>query len=49
LSPMATLERGYAIVRTDNGTLILSAADARTGDRVQVELRDGSFGARVER
>jgi exodeoxyribonuclease VII large subunit len=49
LSPLATLERGYAIVRTDNGSLLLSAAEARDGRRVDVELRDGSFGARVER
>jgi exodeoxyribonuclease VII large subunit len=49
LSPRATLERGYAIVRTDNGSVLLSAGDARDGARIDVELRDGSFGARVER
>ena len=47
LSPKATLERGYAIVRTDNGVVTSSTA-VTAGDRVDVELADGSFGARVE-
>ncbi len=47
LSPKATLERGYAIVRTDN-KIVLSAASVEAGSRVSVELHDGSFGARVE-
>jgi exodeoxyribonuclease VII large subunit len=47
LSPRATLDRGYAIVRTDNGVLT-RAADVATGDRIGVELADGSFAARIE-
>jgi exodeoxyribonuclease VII large subunit len=47
LSPKATLERGYAIVRTDNA-LVLSATAVAPGDRIDVELADGAFGARVE-
>jgi exodeoxyribonuclease VII large subunit len=47
LSPQKTLERGYAIVRTDAGLVTTRAAIA-TGDRVDVRLADGSFGARVE-
>jgi exodeoxyribonuclease VII large subunit len=47
LSPRATLERGYAIVRSEAG-LVSSAAALAAGDRVDVELADGSFGARVE-
>jgi exodeoxyribonuclease VII large subunit len=47
LSPMATLERGYAIVRTDNG-VVTSAAAVIPGERVDVQLADGRFGARVE-
>jgi exodeoxyribonuclease VII large subunit len=47
LSPHATLERGYAIVRAEDG--IVRAADAlAAGDRVEVELGKGGFGARVE-
>jgi exodeoxyribonuclease VII large subunit len=48
LSPQATLERGYAIVRTDNA-VVTSAAAVAGGERVDVELADGHFGARVER
>jgi exodeoxyribonuclease VII large subunit len=47
LSPRATLERGYAIVRTRHG-LVTSAAPLSAGDRVDVELGSGSFGATVD-
>ncbi|MEO8289992.1 MAG: exodeoxyribonuclease VII large subunit [Gaiellaceae bacterium] len=47
LSPKATLARGYAIVRTDNG-IARSAAGLAQGDRVDVELAEGGFGARIE-
>jgi exodeoxyribonuclease VII large subunit len=47
LSPQATLERGYAIVRTDN-TLVTSSQDVAPGAHVNVTLADGGFGARVE-
>jgi exodeoxyribonuclease VII large subunit len=48
LSPLQTLERGYAIVRTDSGGVVSSTGDVSTGARVDVTLADGSFGARVE-
>jgi len=47
LAPRATLERGYAIVRTGN-VLVRSARDVEPGTRVDVELATGGFGARVE-
>jgi exodeoxyribonuclease VII large subunit len=47
LSPRATLKRGYAIVRTDSHVLA-DAANVAPGARVDVELAEGSFGARVE-
>jgi exodeoxyribonuclease VII large subunit len=47
LSPQATLERGYAIVRTDSGIVTASRAVA-AGRRVDVTLAEGGFGARVE-
>jgi exodeoxyribonuclease VII large subunit len=47
LSPRATLERGYAIVRSDDG-VVRSAAAVGKGARVDVELAEGGFGARVE-
>jgi exodeoxyribonuclease VII large subunit len=47
LSPMATLGRGYAIVRTDD-RIVRSSAQLAPGERVDVELAEGGFGARVE-
>src|SRR4051794_35284583 len=47
LSPRATLERGYAIVRRGDA-LVRSAAHVASGDAVSVEIADGSFGARVD-
>jgi exodeoxyribonuclease VII large subunit len=47
LSPQKTLARGYAIVRTDNG-IVRSSAALESGSRVDVELAEGGFGARVE-
>ena len=47
LSPRATVERGYAIVRRD-AQLVRSSADVEPGARVDVQLAEGGFGARVE-
>jgi exodeoxyribonuclease VII large subunit len=47
LSPRATLGRGYAIVRGEDG-LVRSSTQVRPGVRVDVELAEGEFGARVE-
>ncbi|HEY2183234.1 MAG TPA: exodeoxyribonuclease VII large subunit [Gaiellaceae bacterium] len=48
LSPVQTLERGYAIVRTDSGDVVASTSDVSTGAHVDVTVADGDFGARVE-
>ncbi|HEU4621765.1 MAG TPA: exodeoxyribonuclease VII large subunit [Burkholderiaceae bacterium] len=47
LGPQATVNRGYAIVRDLNGK-VLRAGDAQAGDKLEIELRDGYVGARVE-
>jgi exodeoxyribonuclease VII large subunit len=47
LSPRATLDRGYAIVRTGD-EIVRSTNTVSTGDEVDVEVADGRFGARVE-
>jgi exodeoxyribonuclease VII large subunit len=47
LSPRATLARGYAIVRR-GPDLVRAAGALAAGERVDVELAEGSFGARVE-
>ena len=48
LSPVQTLKRGYAIVRTDSGDIVAAAEDVSTGSHVDVTLAEGGFGARVE-
>jgi exodeoxyribonuclease VII large subunit len=47
LSPRATLERGYAIVRAA-GEIVRSSSQVASGGRVDVELGTGGFGAHVE-
>jgi len=47
LAPSATLRRGYAIVRRGE-EIVRDAGSLRTGERVDVELAEGGFGARVE-
>jgi len=47
LSPRATLDRGYAIVR-GAGAIVRSSAEVATGAHVDVELGAGGFGATVE-
>jgi exodeoxyribonuclease VII large subunit len=47
LSPLKTLRRGYAIVRTDS-RLVTSSSHVEPGRHVDVTLGDGAFGARVE-
>ena len=48
LSPVQTLERGYAIVRTDSGDVVSSTSGISAGAHVDVTLAEGGFGARVE-
>jgi exodeoxyribonuclease VII large subunit len=47
LSPKATVERGYAIVRAGE-QIVRSGKAVEPGERVEVELAEGGFGARVE-
>jgi exodeoxyribonuclease VII large subunit len=47
LSPRATLGRGYAIVRSCD-SILRTTAGLAPGERVDVELAEGAFGARVE-
>jgi exodeoxyribonuclease VII large subunit len=47
LSPRATLDRGYAIVRR-GGAIVRSSSEVTLGARVDVELGSGGFGAKVE-
>jgi exodeoxyribonuclease VII large subunit len=48
LSPLAVLDRGYALVLTDEGSLIRSIAQLNPGDQLTTRLADGAFASRVE-
>jgi len=48
LSPAATLERGYAVARLDDGAILREASDARAGESLHVVLARGTVDARVE-
>jgi exodeoxyribonuclease VII large subunit len=48
VSPLATLERGYAIVSVEGGEILRDAADARPGSIIEARLARGSVRARVE-
>ena len=48
LSPLAVLDRGYALVLSMDGNLIRSAAQVSSDDRVVTRLADGVFTSRVE-
>lgn len=48
LSPLATLERGFAIVQRDNGSLVKSAKDVKKGEQLRIRLAKDSVKAKVE-
>ncbi len=47
VSPLATLSRGYAIVRRADGRLVRSRRQVDAGDRIVVQVSDGEFEARI--
>lgn len=47
LSYKKVLERGFAVVRDDRGTPVLSSSAAKSGDSVMIEFRDGKVGATI--
>lgn len=49
LSPYATLERGYSIVRGPDGTVLRDARQAAQGDQLSIRLQHGELDARVEK
>ncbi|GAB3346226.1 exodeoxyribonuclease VII large subunit [Marilutibacter aestuarii] len=48
VSPLATVARGYAILRHEDGRVVRSALDARPGDTLDARLVDGELRLRVE-
>jgi len=48
LSPLAVLDRGYALVLDANGALVRSTSQLARGDKVTTRISDGAFVSRVE-
>jgi exodeoxyribonuclease VII large subunit len=48
VSPLATLERGYAIVSIESGQILRDASEARPGTLIEARLARGSIRAKVE-
>ncbi len=48
LSPLAVLDRGFALVKTSSGTLVRDAGKLAAGDLVDIRLARGQIRARVE-
>ncbi len=48
LSPAATLERGYAIVQREDGTVVRDSAAVGDGERLRVRLATGRLGVTVD-
>jgi len=47
LSPLATLQRGYAIVSDEQGSIVTSAAAVQEGDILTTRLAEGSLRSKV--
>jgi exodeoxyribonuclease VII large subunit len=49
LSPLATLSRGYAVARGEDGEALTSATQFAPGDSFDLTLHDGVVDATVDR
>ena len=49
VSPLAVLDRGYAIVMSESGNALKSSKDLKVGDSVTTRLADGGFSSSVSK
>jgi len=47
LSPLATLERGYAIIEDAEGNIVTRVSQIKEGDAVRTRLQDGVLNCEV--
>ena len=47
LSPLAILQRGYAVVSTADGSIVHSAVQVNPGDRLDIRVHEGQFPVEV--
>ena len=48
LSPLATLERGYAVLQDESGNVVTSVAQVSPGDPLRARVSDGTLGVLVK-
>jgi len=48
LSPLRTVDRGYALLRSEDGTVVTSANQFQAGDRGLATLKDGELSFEVQ-
>jgi len=48
VSPLATLERGYAIVSVEGGGILRNAAEVKPGTIIEARLARGKVRAKIE-
>lgn len=48
INPLATLERGYALVTDKSGAVVTQAKQVRVGSKIDVRLAEGMLGCRIE-
>jgi exodeoxyribonuclease VII large subunit len=48
LNPTSVLERGYAMVSTQDGAVVRNTASVHSGQELEVRVSDGSFDVRVD-
>jgi len=48
LSPLKVLDRGYAVVFSDNGKVIRKCVDTKRGEEISIRLSDGEIGCLVK-
>jgi len=48
LSPQQTLDRGYSVVRTPDGKLIIDEAKVKSGQKLSIRLAKGEIGATAD-
>lgn len=47
LDPARVLQRGYAVIRAEDGSSIRSTRQVAKGQQLEIEVTDGTFGAQV--
>ena len=47
INPLAILQRGYSIAKTDDGRVLSSSKSVNVGDEISVSFADGAISARV--